>query len=177
VCIRLVFGHADEDLLRAQQAVVNAFRRRVEFGLDHLDARRALLEALRPTWGTPPEEWAARAATALVGMVARLQEAAAAAAAAQAEVDHLRRECESLRRRFAEREAEPLRERVRILTVERDRWREEARRMAEQVQALEETLARAQRTHREEVARLREEIAALNRIVVEQQEALNEHEE
>ena len=172
MCIRVVFGHTDEELTEAKWAVVNAFRRALDGGLSHFDARRALREVLTRAHGSNPEQWAAEVAEALVETIAQLQAAVASDDARQ--VERLRLECDSLRRVVADYNAHPLQAQVQALTAERDRRRAEADRLANRVRTLEDALRRAQQAHQTEVARLQATIADLNRIVAEQQRQLND---
>ena len=172
MCIRIVFGHTDEQLTKAQWDVVNALRRAVDGGITNLDARRILRDIFARAYAPTPEQWAAEVAQALVETIAHLQ--AAAALDDAREVQRLRRQCDYLQRLVDDYTASPLHQQVQVLSQERDRWRAEADRLDNQIHALEDTLRRAQQAHQAEVAHLRAEIAALNRIIVEQQEELNE---
>lgn len=167
--IRLLFGHTAEELTQAQWAVVDAFRRALDLGLSHPEARRTLREVLTRVHCSNPEQWAAEVAEALIGTIAQLQ--AAVASDDAREVERLRLERDSLRRIVADYNAHSLQ--VQALTAERDRWRDLAAQAERRAQSLEQALARARQTHQAEVARLQEKIAALNRIIVEQQEELN----
>jgi len=167
--IRLLFGHTAEELTQAQWAVVDAFRRALDLGLSHPEARRTLREVLTRVHCSNPAQWAAGVAEALIGTIAQLQ--AAVASDDAREVERLRLERDSLRRIVADYNAHPLQ--VQALTAERDRWRDLAAQAERRAQSLEQALARARQTHQAEVARLQEKIAALNRIIVEQQEELN----
>ena len=67
--------------------------------------------------------------------------------------------------------------REQTLELERDGWHERATQAEERVKELEQTLAGAQKARQlreDENTQLELEIAARNRIIVEQQEALNE---
>ena len=172
MCIRISFGHSDEQLVEAQWAVVNALRRAVYHGSSHPDARRILHDALARAHASSPEQWAVESAEALVQTIARLQ---TATANDNLEIQSLRLRCEHLQQLVDRYNQNPLQERVKVLTQERDRRREEAEQLTRRVRFLEEALARAQQAHQAEVNYLQEEIAALNRIIVEQQEELNAH--
>jgi len=171
MCIRIVFGHSDEQLTEAQWAVVNALRRAIDRSLVHGNARQTLRDVLAGARSFSPEQWAAEVAKALVETIAQIQ---AAASHDAHEVQRLRLECDTLRRIVADYNAHPLQAQVEGLTQERDYWRSEAERLANQVQSLEDALRRARQAHQVEVTQLQAEIAALNRVIVEQQEALNE---
>jgi len=170
MCIRIVFGHSDEQLVEAQWAVVNALRRAVYHGSSHPDARRILHDALAHTYTASPEQWAVESAETLVQTIAQLQ---TAAANDDLEIQSLRLRCEHLQRLVERYNQNPLQHKVKTLTQERDRRREEAEQLTRRVRSLEEALARAQQSHRSEVASLQATIADLNRIIVEQQEQLN----
>ena len=170
MCIRIVFGHSDEQLVEAQWAVVNALRRAVHHGSSHPDARRTLHDALARAHASSPEQWAVESAEALVQAIARLQ---TATANDDLEIQSLRLRCEHLQHLVERYNQNPLQEQAKTLTQERDRWREEAGRLSNRVHTLEEALARAQQAHQAEVAALQETISDLNRIIVEQQEELN----
>jgi len=171
MCIRIVFGHTDEQITEAQWAVVNALRRAVDRSLVHGNARQTLRDVFARTHAASAEQWVAEVAEALVEIIAQIQ---AAASHDAHEVQRLRLECDTLRRIVAGYNAHPLQAQVEALTQERDRCHGEAERLANQVQSLEDALRRARQAHQVEVTQLQAEIAALNRIVVGQQEALNE---
>jgi len=172
MCIRISFGHSDEQLVEAQWAVVNALRRAVYHGSSHPDARRILYDALARahTYTASPEQWAVESAEALVQAIARLQ---TATANDDLEIQSLRLRCEHLQQLVDRYNQNPLQERLKTISQERDRWREEAEQLTRRVRSLEEALARAQQAHQSEVAALQETISDLNRIIVEQQEQLN----
>ena len=170
MCIRISFGHSDEQLVEAQWAVVNALRRAVYHGSSHPDARRTLHDALAHAHASSPEQWAVESAEALVQAIARLQ---TATANGDLEIQSLRLRCEHLQQLVDRYNQNPLQERLKTISQERDRWREEAEQLTRRVRSLEEALARAQQAHQAEVAALQETISDLNRIIVEQQEELN----
>ena len=172
MCIRISFGHSDEQLVEAQWAVVNALRRAVYHGSSHPDARRTLHDALARAHASSPEQWAVESAEALVQAIARLQ---TATANDDLEIQSLRLRCEHLQQLVDRYNQNPLQERLKTISQERDHWREEAEQLTRRVRSLEEALARAQQAHQSEVAALQATISDLNRIIVEQQEELNAH--
>jgi len=88
--IRLLFGHTAEELTQAQWAVVDAFRRALDLGLSHPEARRTLREVLTRVHCSNPEQWAAEVAEALIGTIAQLQAAVVQVQALTAERDRWR---------------------------------------------------------------------------------------
>jgi len=172
MCIRIVFGHSDEQLVEAQWAVVNALRHAVYHGSSHPDARRILHDALAHTYASSPEQWAVESAETLVQAIAQLQ---TATANDDIEIQSLRLRCEHLQQLVDRYNQNPLQQRLKTISQERDRWREEAEQLTRRVRSLEEALARAQQAHQSEVAALQATISDLNRIIVEQQEELNAH--
>jgi predicted RNase H-like nuclease (RuvC/YqgF family) len=167
-----MLGRTQDELTAAQWAVVQAFRQGLDNGITYLEARQALRDIFIQAPGNDPEAWATDVAQALLKLIAQLQ--TAAKSVDQYEVARLRSTCDSLRLAVNAYRADPLKAQVERLTEQRDKCEDEVDRLTRQVHHLEAALAQAQQVHQSEIARTQAEIVALNRIVVEQQEALNE---
>ncbi|MBN1934385.1 MAG: hypothetical protein JW934_06955 [Anaerolineae bacterium] len=159
-----LFGYTDDDLINAQWDIVRALRFAFEHGQE--TGIRAKLSALRaPT----PEAWIAEAARLLIAHISACEQAAAKSDGEALRMTARSEYFESLVKTY---KADPLHAQVERLTQERDHWRSEATKLTEHERELQADLERAW----DELDRLEREVKALNRLVVAQQEALNDRE-
>ncbi|MBN1936247.1 MAG: hypothetical protein JW934_16380 [Anaerolineae bacterium] len=163
---------AEHPPAQAGQSVVNAFTYAVDAIWPPPEAGEMIRQAIAPIAAQTPELWASQAAHALVALVNRLQ---SDLVCTRTEMQQVRQECGNLR--ILTNQATELQKQIGHLRGSCDYWQDKAGHLQSRIESLEGQLDQVERENQHqcaEVARLYEQIAQLNRIVVEQQDALNE---
>ncbi|MEA3310171.1 MAG: hypothetical protein U9Q70_11770 [Chloroflexota bacterium] len=171
--IRIVWGCAEEDLMKAQWRLIQQLQALFTQGLGHREARQQVHAAcqLLQTAATP-HDWLRAFSVALLQL---LEERYLDAEAAW-QVGALQEQCEALQARCRSYEQDPLQGQVTALRQEHDHWRTEAEERAQQQHAVARELSQALQREQQERARLQKEIRQLNEIIVQQQSALSARE-
>lgn len=178
MCIRIILPPTAEHTTDAQWDLVDILNQALDHdGWQYTAICHSLREILCQTRAqtSSPQQWAEHFAQALVRHVASLQAEADSTSRVAVELERLRLECDSLRRIVADCDAHPLQNEVEAITRERDHWRTLTAETGCRVESLERALVAEQQAHQDDVTHFQEEIIAFNRIIVEQQEALDEH--
>jgi hypothetical protein len=175
--IHVTFGHTERELLEAQWAAVDALEQALTDGWRYVETARTLRQLIHQSRSKArnPEQWAELFAEGLVETLNSLTSAAKSTSAIAYELERLSAERDRLHRIIDEQRADPLQERVRQLTEERDNWRQRAADQAIRVDQLEASLRHAEDQRQQQVSTLQATVADLNRIVADQQAQLNEH--
>lgn len=166
-----IFGASEKEIEGAKQSVVEALRRGMEYASPDAETLQYLRQRLPAIPGSNPESWASALVSSLITLVNDLRREIALR---QNTIGDLRWKERNLERQVEHYRSDPLRDQVARLTEERDRWQREAEELGDRVQRLANTLDREKRDYEGRLAALREKVTSLRRIVVEQQEALNE---
>ncbi len=164
---QIILRNVDEQIEEAQRAVANAFRMATEENAENERARLALYDIFDQMTTSDPVSAAADAGKALGALITHLC----------SELDEARQKVKKLRSGrdyyqllVRKHNTSPLNEQIAQLTEERDDWQKKGEKSAVRVKNLE----RLEIAYRLKVEELEETIDDLNRIIVEQQEALND---
>jgi chromosome segregation ATPase len=154
-----IFGHSDQEMVEAQWQVVQSFRRAAAGELP-------LSEMLDRIEDWTPESWATTAMQTIIAFVGERQNTIDRN---DRELQMLRLRCRHLERVIERHEASPLKRRIESIQDALVWQKEEYDEQFDRAETLEASLNEAQ----VKIAHLQSDIKTLNRILVEQQESLN----
>ena len=172
--LRIRLGYDEDDLRQAQWNLIRLLQNSCSSSLGYFQARQHLSEIIH-NLGQPesPAAWVEAFSAALLRSITALSDARC-----EETEDALRRitgERDWLQRALTDIQQDPLQAQVRFLTEDRDRWLEQAAVNGRRIKELETALQRAQTAHQTDVTRLQTHIAQQNRLLVQQEEELQEY--
>jgi len=170
----LIFGYSEKQMenarKRAQRDMVDDFENGIRHGHGHQKGREVLIELLYDLSGYRAAYWVSTLPEKLVALVDRVVKKNTDL---ERNLKNERRQREQLEWELKDYRRDPLQKQVRTLTKECNQWCDEATRLRDRVQQLDEALERCQTRYQNETQRLQNRVDELNIIIAEQEQRLN----